>query len=196
MQALVREDGLTQVEAAELLGRHKSWVCRRLALLETAVCSEAQADLRLGLLSAGLARQLTRLPAGNQAAVLTAARRESLTTVEVQGVIDLLRGATPEQEALRVAGAAAALLQAKACQAGARSASEPGGQSAGPATAASCSICWPPGELATSSRPGRIDARGSPAAGAALRASGPRCADRRGPGGGSVASRNSWEEAA
>jgi len=31
VQALVREDGLSQVEAAALLGRHKSWVCRRLA---------------------------------------------------------------------------------------------------------------------------------------------------------------------
>ncbi len=34
VQALVREDGLTQVEAASLLNKHKSWVCRRLALLE------------------------------------------------------------------------------------------------------------------------------------------------------------------
>ncbi len=34
VQALVRDDGLTQVEAAHLLGQHKSWVCRRLALLE------------------------------------------------------------------------------------------------------------------------------------------------------------------
>ena len=34
VQALVREDGLSQAEVAELLGRHKSWVCRRLALLE------------------------------------------------------------------------------------------------------------------------------------------------------------------
>ena len=32
--ALVREDGMTQVEVAEPLGRHKSWVCRRLALVE------------------------------------------------------------------------------------------------------------------------------------------------------------------
>ena len=31
VQALVRDDGLTQVEAAHLLGQHKSWVCRRLA---------------------------------------------------------------------------------------------------------------------------------------------------------------------
>jgi ParB-like chromosome segregation protein Spo0J len=111
VQALVREDGLSQLEAAELLGRHKSWVCRRLALLER-LCDEAQAELRLGLLSAGLARQLTRLPVGNQAAVLTTARRALLTMTEVQGVIDLLRGATPEQEALLLQDPRAALLQA------------------------------------------------------------------------------------
>lgn len=34
VHALVREDGLSQHQVAELLGRHKSWVCRRLALLE------------------------------------------------------------------------------------------------------------------------------------------------------------------
>ena len=32
VQALVREDGLSQLQVAELLERHKSWVCRRLAL--------------------------------------------------------------------------------------------------------------------------------------------------------------------
>ena len=98
VQALVREDGLSQVDAAELLGRHKSWVCRRLALLER-LGDAAQAELRLGLLSPGLARQLTRLPVGNQAEVLTAARRDALTTDEVQRLIDLLRDASPEQEA-------------------------------------------------------------------------------------------------
>src|SRR5438132_13300083 len=81
VQALVREDGLSQLEVAELLGRHKSWVCRRLSFLER-LCNEAQAELRLGLLSPGLARQLTRLPTGNQAAVLTAARRATLTVAE------------------------------------------------------------------------------------------------------------------
>ena len=97
VQALVREDGLSQVDAAELLGRHKSWVCRRLALLER-LCDVAQAELRLGLLSPGLARQLTRLPAGNQADVLTVSRRDALTTDEVQRMIDLLHDASPEQE--------------------------------------------------------------------------------------------------
>ena len=100
------------MEAAELLDKHKSWVCRRLALLER-LSVEAQAEMRLGLLSVGLARQLTRLPMGNQSAILSAARRESLTTVEVQGVIDLLHGATPEQEQLLLDNPRAALLQAE-----------------------------------------------------------------------------------
>jgi ParB-like chromosome segregation protein Spo0J len=74
VHALVREDGLSQVQVGELLERHKSWVCRRLALLErlSEACRE---DLRLGLLSPTMARQLTRLPAGNQAEVVAALER-------------------------------------------------------------------------------------------------------------------------
>src|SRR5436190_19548978 len=34
VKALCREHGLTQVEVAKLLGRDKSWVCRRLSLVE------------------------------------------------------------------------------------------------------------------------------------------------------------------
>lgn len=102
VQALVRDDGLTQVEAAQLLGQHKSWVCRRLAMLER--LSEAVVeDLRLGLLGPALARQLVRLPAGNQESVLALTRRESLTEQEVGGVIDLLHDASPEQAAFVLA---------------------------------------------------------------------------------------------
>src|SRR6267143_588153 len=66
VHALVREDGLTQVEVAELLGRHKSWVCRRLALIEK-LGPEARADLQVGLLTPTSARQMVRVPAGNHA---------------------------------------------------------------------------------------------------------------------------------
>jgi ParB-like chromosome segregation protein Spo0J len=96
VQALVREDGLSQVEVAELLGRHKSWVCRRLALLEK-LTAEAKEDLRLGLVSVTLARQLTRLPAGNQTDLLAVARRDVLTATEVRDLVELLHQATPEQ---------------------------------------------------------------------------------------------------
>ena len=64
IQALVREDGMSQVEVAELLGRHKSWVCRRLALIER-LGPKARDELRVGLLSPTAARQIVRLPAGN-----------------------------------------------------------------------------------------------------------------------------------
>ena len=89
VHALVREDGMTQVEVADLLGRHKSWVCRRLALVEK-LAGEAREDLRLGLLSATVARSLVRLPAGNQSEVLATLHRDDLTAAEVDGVVDLL----------------------------------------------------------------------------------------------------------
>ena len=88
VHALVREDGLTQVEVAELLGRHKSWVCRRLALIEK-LGPEARADLQVGLLTPTAARQLVRLPAGNQADILDLVRREGLSTNELRGIVDL-----------------------------------------------------------------------------------------------------------
>ena len=89
VHALVREDGLSQVEAAQLLGRHKSWVNRRLAMLER-LCEGAKEELRLGLLSPAIARQLTRLPRGNQEAALQTTRESSLTCRELAGVVNLL----------------------------------------------------------------------------------------------------------
>ena len=73
--ALVREDGLSQLEVAQLLGKHKSWVCRRLAWLEKLTAAVRQ-DLQLGLLSPTAARAFIRLPAGNQTELLEAVRRE------------------------------------------------------------------------------------------------------------------------
>jgi len=114
VQALVREDGLSQVEVAVLLGRHKSWVCRRLAMMEK-LCPAAQEDLRLGLLSPTMARQLTRLPAGNQQEVLETGRRESLTATELRGVVDLLMASgTREKAAFVLEKPRAALREAQA----------------------------------------------------------------------------------
>lgn len=112
VQALVRDDGLTQVEAAHLLGQHKSWVCRRLALLEK-LSDEVKEDMRLGLLGPALARQLVRLPAGNQQAVLALTRRQALTAQEVSGVIDLLQGASAEQAAFVLSKPRQALAQTR-----------------------------------------------------------------------------------
>ena len=95
--ALVREDHLTQWEAAQLLGHDKSWVSRRLVLVEK-LCSAARDDLGLGLLNPSMARELARLPAGNQEELLGAIRRDNLSAMEVRQVVDLLLGcATREQ---------------------------------------------------------------------------------------------------
>jgi len=98
VQALVREDGLSQVEVAMLLARHKSWVCRRLAMMEK-LCAAAQEDLRLGLLSPTMARQLVRLPAGNQQGALETGRRHSLSAAELRGVVDLLLASGTREKA-------------------------------------------------------------------------------------------------
>src|SRR5215831_6035783 len=99
IHALVREDGMSQVEVAELLGRHKSWVCRRLALIER-LGPKARDELRVGLLSPTAARQIVRLPQGNQAEVLDAVRREALSGAELTAVVDLWLGSSdhPQQQ--------------------------------------------------------------------------------------------------
>ena len=65
VRSLYREDLLTQPQIAVLLGRHKSWVCRRLTLAEE-LSDELTASVRLGLLSATAVRELVRLPRGMQ----------------------------------------------------------------------------------------------------------------------------------
>src|SRR3954467_6550274 len=113
IQALVREDGMSQVEVAELLGRHKSWVCRRLALLER-LGSQARDELRVGLLLPTAARQIVRLPEGNQAAGLAGIRAEALSSAELGGVVDLwLKCAERRQQEYLLAHPREALSQAK-----------------------------------------------------------------------------------
>jgi len=112
VQALEREDGLSQVEVAELLGRHKSWVCRRLALLEKLV-EEVRQDLRLGLVSARTARELVSLPTGNQSRVLRLIQAEGLSSEEARGVVGLLQGAcSRDQEEYVLAQPRQALAEA------------------------------------------------------------------------------------
>lgn len=82
VRSLYREDGLTQPQIGQLLRRDKSWVCRRLMLVE--LLDEAlQADVRLGLLTPRVAITLARLPRGNQRAVAQVVTQRGLTTRQV-----------------------------------------------------------------------------------------------------------------
>ncbi len=89
VRALCREHGLTQVSVGQLLGRDKSWVCRRLQLAE-ALDATLQVDLRLGLLSATAARALARLPRGNQRPAAQAVRDHQLTSRQTARLVQRL----------------------------------------------------------------------------------------------------------
>jgi hypothetical protein len=89
VHSLCHEDGLSQIEAAELLGRHKSWVSRRVALIAR-LCEEAQEQIRLGLLPASLGAELARLQRCNQQRVLAAIGSHHLTWRETRKVVSAL----------------------------------------------------------------------------------------------------------
>ena len=63
------------------------------------LCDAAQESLRVGMLAPSMARQLTRLPVGNQSAVLATAREASLTATELSGVVDLLLASSTTEQA-------------------------------------------------------------------------------------------------
>ena len=96
--ALVIDDGLQQIEVAQMLGRHKSWVNRRLALIER-LCNEARESLRQGLMTPTQARHLTRLPRGNQSEAMQSAAHAALTSRELSDMVDLLLASSTQQQA-------------------------------------------------------------------------------------------------
>ena len=86
VRSLVRTCGLKQTEVAELLGRHKSWVCRRLLLAEE-LAEPVRDDLRLGLVAPTVARELARLPRGNQERVAQVVRDHGLTSRQTADLV-------------------------------------------------------------------------------------------------------------
>jgi ParB-like chromosome segregation protein Spo0J len=89
IRSLYRQDGLNQVQIAALLGRHKSFVCRRLKLVEQ-LCDEVLEHLRLGLINITTGRELARLPAGNQREALATVIRYRFTGEQTARLVGLL----------------------------------------------------------------------------------------------------------
>lgn len=82
------QSGTSQSEIGQMLGRHRSWVCRRLALVER-LHPELVEWVRTGLLSPGTARRLTVLPAGNQLELGAVVRRSELSTEQTELLVSL-----------------------------------------------------------------------------------------------------------
>ena len=96
--ALVHDDHLPQVEVAQMLGRHKSWVNRRLALIER-LTEEAREALRLGILTPTQARHMTQLPRGNQNAAMKCSTEHALTSRELSETVRLLLASSTSEQA-------------------------------------------------------------------------------------------------
>src|SRR5208282_337430 len=87
--SLYREEELNQVEIATLLGRDKSWVSRRVALIEK-LSEEVLEHLRLGLITPTHGRELTRLPRVNQGPALRSLLKHHLTSRETRQLVEKL----------------------------------------------------------------------------------------------------------
>lgn len=119
VRALCREDGLTQIEVGQILNRDHSWVSRRLSLVER-LSDEVQSQLRLGLITGTIGRELARVPRGTQERVLESVTTHGLGSREVAGIVNLLEDTEPKEqsrilraprEALSVQGKGPALVR-------------------------------------------------------------------------------------
>lgn len=86
IQNLKKEHMLSQKEISELLGRSTTWVCRRLLLVEKLESGVGDA-LRMGQITSGHARELVKLPRGNQQKFTTCVIENNLTTWQTSKLI-------------------------------------------------------------------------------------------------------------
>jgi len=93
VRSLYREDRLPQPEIARRMQRHRSWVWRRLMLVE-ALDPLVQTDVRLGLIAARAAVAVSRLPRGNQQAASAVVVRRGLTFRQTESLVDDALGLT------------------------------------------------------------------------------------------------------
>jgi ParB/RepB/Spo0J family partition protein len=98
IRSLCRDDGLTQGAIAHRLGRDKSWVSRRLLLVE-GLDEAVQADVRLGLLAPRAAVALSPLPRGNvwQGKAAAVVIRRGMTVRQTERMVAEILAA-PSQE--------------------------------------------------------------------------------------------------
>jgi ParB/RepB/Spo0J family partition protein len=86
--------GMTQTQISQILNRHKSWVSRRIGLIER-LHPELVEQIREGLLSPGTARRLLSLPAGNQLEMATVVMHHRLGSQETERFVRLWKNADP-----------------------------------------------------------------------------------------------------
>lgn len=94
VRSLYREERMSLPEIARSMSRHRSWVWRRLMLVESLEAT-VQADVRLGLVAPRAAVALSRLPRGNQPAASTVVVRRGLTVRQTELLVEEVLGLAP-----------------------------------------------------------------------------------------------------
>ena len=105
--------GMTQTQIGQILNRHKSWVSRRIGLIER-LHPELVAQIREGILPPGAARRLLGLPAGNQLELATVVMHHGLGSQETELLVRLWRSADPPVRDYLLAHPRDALANARA----------------------------------------------------------------------------------
>ena len=104
--------GLTQTQIGHLLSRHKSWVSRRIGLLER-LHPELVEQIREGILPPGAARRLLALPAGNQLELASVVTHQNLGSQDTELLVKLWRTADPRIREFLLAHSREALANAR-----------------------------------------------------------------------------------
>ncbi len=98
IQSLKRDHLMSQKEISELLCHSSSWVCRRLLLVEK-LASSVQDSLRMGQLTSCHARQIIKLPRGNQQEFASCIIANNLTTSQATNLTSIyLESGTTEEK--------------------------------------------------------------------------------------------------
>ena len=86
--------GMTQTQIGQILNRHKSWVSRRIGLIER-LHPELVEQIRNGILPPGAARRLLALPQGNQLELSTVVMHHGLSCQQTELLVRLWKNASP-----------------------------------------------------------------------------------------------------
>jgi len=105
--------GMTQTQIGQILNRHKSWVSRRIGLIER-LHPELVEQIREGMLPPGAARRLLSLPAGNQLELATVVMHHGLGSQETELLVRLWKNADPPVRDYLLAHPREALTNARA----------------------------------------------------------------------------------
>ena len=95
--SLKKDHLLDQSAISHLTGYSRSWVCRRLALIEK-LDSSVQDALRMGVITNSQAREIVKLPRGNQGEMMSCIVENHLTSRDSRVLVEKFLGASGQKE--------------------------------------------------------------------------------------------------